>query len=139
LWKTASCTTKGDLVQTYSDPRADAPADIWAGASANLKQEVSEGNFHAWFGRTRALALDGDTLVLAVPSSFAKQWIEARYLDPLRRAVAGAAGRSLDVALLPADDDGAADPIPDIALDAQKAGGAADEETPAPRSPFHPK
>ncbi|HEX2234979.1 MAG TPA: chromosomal replication initiator protein DnaA [Actinomycetota bacterium] len=126
-------------MQTYSDPRADAPADIWAGASANLKQEVSEGNFHAWFGRTRALALDGDTLVLAVPSSFAKQWIEARYLDPLRRAVAGAAGRSLDVALLPADDDGAPDPIPDIALDAQKADGAADEETPAPRSPFHPK
>jgi chromosomal replication initiator protein len=131
---------KGELVQTYTDPRADAsPTEIWAGASGHLKDEVSQGNFHAWFGRTRALALDGDTLVLTVPSPFAKQWIEARYLDLLRRAVGEAAGRSLDVALLAADEDDGPEPAVEVIADPRASDGAEPDESGAPRTPFHPK
>ncbi|HEX2057352.1 MAG TPA: chromosomal replication initiator protein DnaA [Actinomycetota bacterium] len=75
-------------------------ATIWDRATQDLKSALSESNFSAWFGRTQAVGLDGDTLVLGVPNHFTKDWIESRFLEPLVSAVTAAAGRSLEVAIL---------------------------------------
>ena len=72
---------------------------LWGIAEQKLKDELG-GNFPAWFGRTQPIALDGDSLVLAVPSKFVKEWIEDRYTDQLRSAVCSAAQRDLSVALV---------------------------------------
>ncbi len=78
----------------------DTAVAIWERATQDLKLALSESNFSAWFGRTQAVGLDGDTLVLGVPNHFTKDWIEGRFLEPLVAAVTAAAGRSLEVAIL---------------------------------------
>ncbi|HYN36234.1 MAG TPA: DnaA/Hda family protein, partial [Actinomycetota bacterium] len=75
-------------------------AKIWKQASRDLKETLSEANFTSWFQHTEALALDGNTFVLGVPSIFAKDWIENHHLDALREAVHRASGRNLSVALV---------------------------------------
>ncbi len=114
-------------------------ARIWAGASERLRLELP-GNYSAWFGRTKAVALDGDTLVLAVPNPFTKDWIEERYLEPLQQAVAACAGRTLSLALLvdstlPSSDEDPSPPphIPEAAApDLPRVPSSLD-------MPFHPK
>ena len=83
-----------------SGPAADA---LWENACTELRNTLSEGNFSAWFGRVQAIALDGDRLLLGVPSSFARDWIHERYLETLEEAMARAAGRAITVELLAAE------------------------------------
>jgi chromosomal replication initiator protein len=78
----------------------DTAETIWGRATEDLKLALSESNFSAWFGRTQAVGLDGDTLVLGVPNHFTKDWVETRFLEPLVAAVTAAAGRPLEVAIL---------------------------------------
>ena len=72
---------------------------LWEAAEQTLRDELG-GNFPAWFGRTRPVELEGDTLVLAVPSTFVKEWIEDRYSDQLQSAASGAALRDVSIALV---------------------------------------
>ena len=90
----------------------DTAAAIWDRATEDLKLALSESNFSAWFGRTEAVGLDGDTLVLGVPNHFTKDWIEGRFLEPLVAAVTGAAGRPLEVAILADPTYAPGDPAP---------------------------
>ncbi len=83
-------------VKGSGDPQVRA---LWDAAEQMLKADLG-GNFPAWFGRTQPVALDGDSLVLAVPSLFVKEWIEERYSDQLRNAACAAAERDLSVALV---------------------------------------
>ncbi|MFN2490711.1 MAG: chromosomal replication initiator protein DnaA [Actinomycetota bacterium] len=117
-----------------------SPVGIWENASIHLKKHLSEGNFCTWFGRTRPVGLDGDTLVLGVPSSFAKQWIETRYLTLLRDVVSASARRPLDVALMAANEDEVVDdPAADIPDVASATAGPAVPAREDPDVLFHPK
>jgi chromosomal replication initiator protein len=98
-------TTLGESADTGLAPAArdDHPSTataIWQVASADLRDRLPEGNYSAWFDRTKAVGLDGHIFLLGVSNPFAKEWIEGRYLDVLRNAVSQAAGRDLDVAVL---------------------------------------
>jgi chromosomal replication initiator protein len=73
---------------------------IWKDAAEQLRTELKEGNFSAWFGHSKAVGLDGRTFVLGVASPFAKEWIEGRYLEQLRAVISSCAGTELDVVLL---------------------------------------
>ena len=73
---------------------------IWKDAAEQLRSELKEGNFSAWFGHSKAVGLDGRTFVLGVASPFAKEWIEGRYLEQLRQVISSCAGTDLDVVLL---------------------------------------
>ncbi|MFP5297968.1 MAG: chromosomal replication initiator protein DnaA [Actinomycetota bacterium] len=79
----------GAPLETTSDPVA---SELWGAISERLRTTLSEGNFTAWFSRTRPLALDGSTFTLAVPNPFHKEWIESRFMDDLRQAVVEVAG-----------------------------------------------
>ena len=93
---------------------------LWDVAERSLKEEL-KGNFPAWFGRSRPVALDGNSFVLAVPSLFVKEWIEDRYSAQLRTAASAAAERELSVAL-----------IVDETLGEEHASEPAEEPTPPP-------
>ena len=113
----------------------DTAAAIWDRATQDLKLALSESNFSAWFGHTQAVGLDGDTLVLGVPNTFTKDWIETRFLEPLVTSVTAAAGRPLEVAIL-ADPSSPADaPSPPTAPEVVTIPDASDV---APEDVFHP-
>jgi chromosomal replication initiator protein len=75
--------------------------NLWEEAARILRAELPEGHFSAWFGRAIPLQLEGNSFVLAVPSTFVKEWIEGRYLPLLRTALARVADRDLSIVLLP--------------------------------------
>ena len=93
--------SKAEAAAALSAPgRAE---EIWAEASSALRRELPPGNFSAWFAGTTPVGLDGHTFVLGAPNPFVKDWIETRYLEPLRRALSDAAGDPLDIAILAQD------------------------------------
>ena len=125
---------------TTVDPGTDAAAEIWTAASSILRTELPDGHFSAWFGRARPLRVEGNSFVLAVPSSFVKEWIEGRYLALLRTAISSHAGTELAVAL-EADEslgDGTGESELPALIGAVPAGAPpADHVEQAPQ--FHPK
>ncbi|HJW60422.1 MAG TPA: chromosomal replication initiator protein DnaA [Actinomycetota bacterium] len=73
----------------------DDAAAIW---TACLESLDSAGSTHkAWLAQVRPVAVSGDTLVLAVPDDFVKEWIEQRYAPTVIAAVGRVVGRPLDI------------------------------------------
>jgi len=113
------------------------PDEIWIEAAERLRSELKEGNFSAWFGHSRAVGLDGRTFVLGVASRFAKEFVEAQYLEILRTTISSCAGIDLDVVVVAdesfsADElEGRADPLPQ--------GETIERPPAADDARFHPK
>jgi chromosomal replication initiator protein len=84
-------------VATVDVPVSQRPEDVWQALSQRVRAQLSEGNFSAWFGRARAVAVTEDTFVLAVPNPFTKEWVESRYMGLLHQSVRDCLGRSLKV------------------------------------------
>ncbi len=82
---------------------AERAGDIWGKAKAILAKEIPPANFAAWFSDAEARVLDGDTLVLEVPSVLAKSGIERRYRALVERVVEEVAGRPLELRVLVVD------------------------------------
>src|SRR4029453_40316 len=73
----------------------DDAAAIW---NACLESLDGAGSTHkAWLARIRPVAVVGDTLVLAVPDEFVKEWIEQRYAPTVTAALARVVGRELNI------------------------------------------
>jgi hypothetical protein len=72
---------------------------LWILCSQALRTQVTEATWRAWFDGVAPISSDDRTLVLAVPSSLAKERIEARYLPLVRDLLRDAAGLELDVEL----------------------------------------
>src|ERR1700744_2792872 len=70
---------------------------IWDFAQQHLRSMLSADTFKLWFESLRAVALDGNTLVLEVSNDFCEVWLKDNYLGLLQDVVALAAGRQLQV------------------------------------------
>jgi chromosomal replication initiator protein len=70
---------------------------LWTHASSLLREQLAPPTYQSWIAPMRVGASSQDELVLLVPSKFAKDWIEPRYLPLLTNAVSDAAGRPLSV------------------------------------------
>jgi chromosomal replication initiator protein len=70
---------------------------IWQGAVARMRSQPLPPSTRPYIDATRPVRLAGDTLVLAAPSAFAKEWLERRYAALLRESLREVAGRPLAV------------------------------------------
>jgi chromosomal replication initiator protein len=111
-------------------------ADLWARAVPALRSRLSDGNFAAWFGHARPSSLDGETFVLALPSTFVKDWVDGRYLDDLRTVLSQLAERPISVALV--TDEALAEAIPEFGPPAPPA-LPLEDDAPIESHRFHPK
>ena len=84
--------------------------EIWKLASGRVQAHLSAGNYALWFGGARPRGVDGATFVLELANPFAKESVEARYLDLLRDEIGRAAGHALDVVLVAGNAFAADDP-----------------------------
>ncbi len=53
--------------------------DVWKEALNELKDHLSVPTFETWFRSVKLASDTGDTVVLEVPSEFAKEWLDTRY------------------------------------------------------------
>ncbi|HEV7888921.1 MAG TPA: chromosomal replication initiator protein DnaA [Acidimicrobiales bacterium] len=72
---------------------------LWILCSQALRTQVTEATWRAWFDGVTPVSADERVLVLAVPSSLAKERIEARYLALVRDLLTDATGLDLEVRL----------------------------------------
>ena len=77
----------------------DSAPQIWDAALDVIRQHVSTPIFQTWFLGIRADSLRPTGLVLLVPSRFAKEWLEPRYLALITSAVASAAETEIPIDL----------------------------------------
>ncbi len=109
-----------------------ALADMWGRVLASMEGELVRPSVDACFKGTRPVSFLDDTLVVAVPNTFALEWIQSRYLSLIRAILHGVLGRDVSVKLVvpPADQEagaasawadpmapaGAVPPLPDLAV-----------------------
>ena len=75
-------------------------AALWGTALDIIRPDLPETAFNTWFDRTAVAPLGiigDDTVVVGVPNSFAKMWMEARFTNMLIAALSSAAGRAMTV------------------------------------------
>jgi len=70
---------------------------LWQSALQRIRPGALSPGAKPWIEGTRAIRLAGDTMVLAVPSAFAKKWLEDHYAGALADALGDSAGRPLEL------------------------------------------
>lgn len=53
--------------------------EIWQAVLAQIQLMISPANFATWFKNTKIASLKEDRVVISVPNSFAKEWLEQKY------------------------------------------------------------
>jgi chromosomal replication initiator protein len=53
--------------------------DLWQAVLAQIQFHISPANFETWFKNTHILSKKGGTILIAVPNSFSREWIENKY------------------------------------------------------------
>lgn len=70
--------------------------DLWQRTLTALQLQMTRATFDAWLKRTRAIELDGDTLVVEVPNAATRDWLTSRLANAMRDAVATVAGPEIE-------------------------------------------
>ena len=73
---------------------------LWQSALQRLRETTLSPGAKPWIEGTRPVRLSGNTIVLAAPSAFAKEWLETKYATLLTHTLGEIAGRHLDVQVL---------------------------------------
>lgn len=60
-------------------------SDIWQNILKQLEKELSRPSFDTWLKTTELYSFDGFCLTIAVPNEFARDWLESRYFDNIKR------------------------------------------------------
>ncbi len=74
-----------------------AAQDLWQVAVRRIEGQLSKPGLESFVRAMQPLSLQDDTMTFAVPSRFAKEWVESRYLDLIRSTLRAIAGRDLTV------------------------------------------
>ncbi|MBI4728210.1 MAG: chromosomal replication initiator protein DnaA [Acidobacteria bacterium] len=87
--------------------------NLWARALVEVRGRMPSPGARAWIEGTRPVRMSVDSIVLAAPSPFAREWLQSHYGELLTAALSAAAGRSLSLeftALEPGDSETALEP-----------------------------
>ena len=74
--------------------------ELWEAGATALRTQLAEATWHAWFQGVRAVQVEDDILVLAVPSTVACERIRSSYSGLLDDTLRDATGRDIHVELL---------------------------------------
>jgi chromosomal replication initiator protein len=78
--------------------RDRSPQTLWETALGQLELQVTRPNFETWLRNTTGLRLDGDCLVVGVPTDFALEWLRSRMSPLINRTVSQLTGSTTSVA-----------------------------------------
>ena len=53
--------------------------ELWQAVLAQIQLNISQANFATWFKDTRIVNRDKEKIIISVPNSFAKEWLENKY------------------------------------------------------------
>ena len=121
---------------------------LWQQSLERVLPDVASPAQRQWLEATQPVGFSEDTIVLASPNAFAREWLERNCGDALRSALSDASGRSLTVVLTvtprpePVDlhrsDEGAADTGPPWSSPHGASGHLAGSTAPTTHPPADP-
>jgi chromosomal replication initiator protein len=53
--------------------------ELWQSVLAQIQLNISQANFETWFKNTKIISQKRDKIVISVPNSFVKEWLENKY------------------------------------------------------------
>ena len=110
---------------TVDHPASDHPVSdltpeaLWTEVATRLRGALNEATYRSWFGEACGVEVTGDTLVVAVPNDFTREWIEGHFAGLMRAALRDATGTERSVRLVVSD--GADEPVVRPQADAPRA------------------
>jgi chromosomal replication initiator protein len=118
-----------------SSERAPGVAATWSDVLTRAHAELPETTVVMWFADVAPMALDGDVLTLAVPSTLVKERLQHNHLALIEDAAAASAGRPVKIDFVV--DEGVRATAPLAVADEPVAAplAVADEPVAAPRAP----
>ncbi|MEX0869344.1 MAG: DnaA/Hda family protein, partial [Nitriliruptoraceae bacterium] len=72
---------------------------LWNESLAGVMETVSSPAQRQWLAATRPVGFNDDTVVIATPHAFAREWLDTRCGDRIREALSAAAGREIRVVI----------------------------------------
>jgi chromosomal replication initiator protein len=70
---------------------------VWEEAKAHLRGQVNDATFRLWFERTVPVSMSEGTFVIGAANGFAREWLESRFGEKVRRALAEVLGADVTV------------------------------------------
>ncbi len=70
---------------------------IWQAALGELQLQMTRANFETWLKNTSIVAAEDGLVVIGVPNTFAKEWLEKRFANMIRRTLTNILGYTVDV------------------------------------------
>ncbi len=126
-----------------------SPERLWKKVLQQFQQEMSPSSFNTWVRPSRAVAFDGQTLTIAAPNAYARDWLASRLTNGLKRKLLGLLGRPVDVQFVvqPLEEEGETEPpgeapaaLPEEWVHTTTAFGEEEESLPAlPALRLHPE
>lgn len=78
---------------------------IWSEILATLEKGMTRSQFDAWLKNTRPLAIENNTLIIATPNLWVRQWLTDRLSEQLQQALLRCTGGRLKLELVVDDGD----------------------------------
>ncbi|WP_397536697.1 chromosomal replication initiator protein DnaA [Rummeliibacillus pycnus] len=70
---------------------------LWDKVLSEAKQKISKPSFETWLKSTKLLAYKGDTVTIAAPNSFGREWLENHYVHLIAAILAEITGKDLHI------------------------------------------
>ena len=93
-----------------------------------LVSALAPEQFQTWFKRSKLIRVDDECAVVAVPNSFAKEWIAKYYLDVLQKAVDSILGADRSVVLVEQPESLVVEAAPPAAAGREPAAATVEQE-----------
>ena len=71
------------------------PIEIWQATLGELELTLSKANFTTWFKNTFISSMENNRIVIAVPNTFTKAWLEKKYHNAIVRALRNATNNNI--------------------------------------------
>ncbi|HHV72169.1 MAG TPA: chromosomal replication initiator protein DnaA [Clostridia bacterium] len=71
--------------------------NLWEKALVLIEKELSKPSFETWVKTTEPVDITDNTILISVPNDFAKDWLENRYANIIKKALTAVSGLEMDV------------------------------------------
>ena len=89
------------LIIYLSEARLSEPANrLWDAALGRIQLQIPRPTFDTWLRNTHALRLEGNHLVVSVPSTFTAQWLEDRLQKLILKTLSSISNQEITVAFV---------------------------------------
>src|ERR1051326_4876296 len=87
----------GDLSNSRTGSIRMQMEQVWHATLGQLQLEMTKATFETWVRDTVLLTHEDGTFVVGVPNAYAKDWLENRLLNTVKRTLTGMVGHSVEV------------------------------------------